>query len=218
MAGPSKKIRVSNEQVLYELLHMNEYSDISESEYSSDSEINGSDNSSMQHGIWAKSGAERPRFLFTGKPGIIVDLEDPSNSLEYSELFCTQEIAEVIARETNRYSKKFVENTPNLKLLTTAHHWKEKNRNEIMMLLASFLLQGLHQKPDNKSYFSRGKFWKHQYFWTCSVRGGFTFYSSLFILLKMKIVNVVKQGSTAKTLGWPRVLHRFQHYHKVVDF
>jgi hypothetical protein len=36
MAGPSKKIRVSDEEVLQE----NEYSDISDSEYSSDSEIN----------------------------------------------------------------------------------------------------------------------------------------------------------------------------------
>jgi hypothetical protein len=39
VAGPSKKMRVSDE-VLYELLQENEYSDISESEYSSDSEIN----------------------------------------------------------------------------------------------------------------------------------------------------------------------------------
>jgi hypothetical protein len=34
------------------------------------------DNSSMQHGIRAKSGAEQPHFPFTGKPGINVDLED----------------------------------------------------------------------------------------------------------------------------------------------
>jgi hypothetical protein len=34
-------------------------------------------NSSTQHGIWAKSGAERPLFPFTGKPGINVVLEDP---------------------------------------------------------------------------------------------------------------------------------------------
>jgi hypothetical protein len=39
MADPSKKMRVSDE-VLYEHLLENEYSDISESEYSSDSEIN----------------------------------------------------------------------------------------------------------------------------------------------------------------------------------
>jgi hypothetical protein len=65
------------------------------------------DNSSMQHGIWAKSGAERPCFPFTGKPVINVDLEDLSNPLEYFELFCTPEIAEVIARETNQYARTF---------------------------------------------------------------------------------------------------------------
>jgi hypothetical protein len=78
---------VSNEEVLYELLQENEYSNISESAYSSGSKINVkilscneqnvssdegdnlSDNSSMQHDIWAKSGAEQQRFPFTGKPG-----------------------------------------------------------------------------------------------------------------------------------------------------
>jgi hypothetical protein len=39
MAGPSKKMRVSDE-AFYELLQENEYSDISESEYNSVSEIN----------------------------------------------------------------------------------------------------------------------------------------------------------------------------------
>jgi hypothetical protein len=85
--------------VLYELLQENKYNNISESEYSSDSKINVkilscgeenvsfdeeenvSDNSSMQHGIWAKSSAEQqPCFPFTGKPSIIVDLEDPSKA------------------------------------------------------------------------------------------------------------------------------------------
>jgi hypothetical protein len=40
MAGPSKEMSVSDEDVLYELLQENQYSDISESIYSSDSEIN----------------------------------------------------------------------------------------------------------------------------------------------------------------------------------
>jgi hypothetical protein len=119
------KMRVSDEEVLYELLQENEYSDIAESKYSSDSEINVKisscseqsvssneeenvgDNSSMQHGIWAKSGAEQPHFPFTGKPGINVDLEDPSNTLKYFELFCAPEIMEAIARKTNWYAKNF---------------------------------------------------------------------------------------------------------------
>jgi hypothetical protein len=74
--------------------------------------------------------------------------------MEYFELFCTPEIVEVIARETNWHVQKFLENTPNMKLRSRAHQWKEIHRNEIMKLLAFFLLQGLHQKPDNKSYFS----------------------------------------------------------------
>jgi hypothetical protein len=77
-------------------LQDNEYNDISQSEYSNDSDINVkisscgeqsenseeeniSDNSSMQHGIWAKSGAERLRFPFTGKHGRNFYLEVPSN-------------------------------------------------------------------------------------------------------------------------------------------
>jgi hypothetical protein len=97
MAGPSKKICVSDVEGLYELLHENEYSGISEREYSSDSEINVnissggeqsvssddtenvSNNTNMQPDVRENSGADRPLFPFTGKPGINVDSEDPSN-------------------------------------------------------------------------------------------------------------------------------------------
>jgi hypothetical protein len=138
MAGPSKKMCESDEEVFYELLQENDYSDISESVYSSDSGINvkilscgeqsvssdeenANDKSSMEHGTWAKSGVERPRFPFTGKPGMNVDLKDPSNPLEYFELFCTLEIAEVIARVIHWCARKFVENMPNLKLRSRTH-------------------------------------------------------------------------------------------------
>jgi hypothetical protein len=84
-------------------------------EYSSDNEINVkisvggeaenvSNNGSLQPDVQANSGTERPHFPFTGKPGINVDLEDPSNSLEYFELFCMPDTVEVIATETNRYA------------------------------------------------------------------------------------------------------------------
>jgi hypothetical protein len=74
-----------------------------------------------------------------------------------------------------------------------------------MKLLALFLLRGLHQKPDGKSYFSQRKILETPCIWTCSVRG-FTFYSRFFILLTTKRVNVMKQGTTAKTVGWSFVL------------
>jgi hypothetical protein len=68
-------------------------------------------------------------------------------------LFWTPDIAEIIARETNQYAQKFLENMPNLKLKSRTHLWKEANRIEIMKLPEFFLLQGLHQKPNNRSYF-----------------------------------------------------------------
>jgi hypothetical protein len=50
MAGPSKKMRLSDE-VFYELLQENECSDISESEYSSDNEINVNISSSGEQSV-----------------------------------------------------------------------------------------------------------------------------------------------------------------------
>jgi hypothetical protein len=132
-----------------------------EQSVSSDEEENVSDKSSMQHGIWTKSGAERPRFSFTGKPGINVDLEDPSNLLEYFELLCTPEIVKLKAGETNRYAQNFLENTPDLKLRFKAHHWKQSNINKIMKLLAFFPLQGLARNRPTRAIFPGGKFWKH---------------------------------------------------------
>jgi hypothetical protein len=76
MAVPSKKMHVSDEEVVYELLQENEYSGISKSEYSSDSELNMkillgceqsvssdeaenvSSNSSVQPDVQTNSGAE----------------------------------------------------------------------------------------------------------------------------------------------------------------
>jgi hypothetical protein len=38
-------------------------------------------------------------------------------------LFYTPDIREVIARETNQYAQKFLENMPNIKLKSRTHHW-----------------------------------------------------------------------------------------------
>jgi hypothetical protein len=53
--------------------------------------------------------------------------------------------------------EKFLEYTIDLKIRFRTHHRTETYRNGIMKLLAFFLLQGLHKKPDNMSYSSRRK-------------------------------------------------------------
>jgi hypothetical protein len=70
----------------------------------------------MQYGIWTKAGAEQPCFPFTGKPSLNIDLEHPSNPLEYFKLSCMPEIVEVIARGTNQYAQQLSENKTNIKL------------------------------------------------------------------------------------------------------
>jgi hypothetical protein len=119
---------------------------------------------------------------------------------------------EVIARETNRYSNKFLENTPNLKLRSRTHHWKKTNRNELMKLLAFF-----QQKPDNKSYFSWRKILKTPIFLDLFSERRF------HLLLKFHFVDdenghVMKQGTMGKTIGLLCVPHHFQCYHMVADF
>jgi hypothetical protein len=61
-----------------------------EQSVSSDQTENISNNNSLQPDVWANSGADRPRFSFTGKPGINVDLEDPSKPPEYFSRFVRQ--------------------------------------------------------------------------------------------------------------------------------
>jgi hypothetical protein len=54
-------------------------------------------------------------------------LEDPNILLDYFELLITPELAEPISRETNWYAQQFLENTPNLKIRLTIHHWNNTN-------------------------------------------------------------------------------------------
>jgi hypothetical protein len=103
----------------------------------------------------------------------------------------------VIARETNLYAPKFLENTPNLKIWARAHHLNETNKDWI-----------------TRAFSSGEKFWKHPYFWICSVKGGYTFNSGLFILLTTRRANVVKHDTTAKTIVWSC----FQRYHTAANF
>jgi hypothetical protein len=51
-----------------------------EQSVSSDEE-NVSDKSITQPNVWVNSGPEQPHFPFSGKPGMNVDLHEPSNPL-----------------------------------------------------------------------------------------------------------------------------------------
>jgi hypothetical protein len=71
--------------VIIVIIWLWELSGSEQSDSSDDEVVN--DDSDMQHGARTKVGAERPRFPFSGKPGLNVDLEDKNSPLEYFELF-----------------------------------------------------------------------------------------------------------------------------------
>jgi hypothetical protein len=78
---------------------------------SCDDEDNINDGSDMQHGTWAKVGAQWTCFPFNSKPGLIVDIEDHNNSLDHFELLVTPGLVKLINRETNQYAQQFLENS-----------------------------------------------------------------------------------------------------------
>jgi hypothetical protein len=57
----------------------------------------------------------------------------------------------------------------------------------MLKLLANLLFQGLHQKPHNNGCFSKRKIRKADVFFDLSLRGGFTYHSSFFLLLTLKV-------------------------------
>jgi hypothetical protein len=98
-----------------------------------------------------------------------------------------------------------------------AYFWKETNRIEIMNYVAFFLLQGLHQKPDNRNYFSQRKILEMPIFLNLISERRIHLLLKFFISLTVKRVNIMKQGTTAKTVGQPCVLHHFQCCHMAAN-
>jgi hypothetical protein len=86
------------------------------------------DDSDKRHETGTNLGAEQPNFPFSGKLGLNIDSEDPNSPLEYSELFITSELAELISRETNKYAQKFLENMLKLKIRSRIHHWNNTEK------------------------------------------------------------------------------------------
>jgi hypothetical protein len=74
-------------------------------------------------------GTEQPHFPFSGKPGLNVHLEYPSNPQGYFELFITFEISKLISRETNWYPQQLFENVSDIKLKSRVSHWNDMNRD-----------------------------------------------------------------------------------------
>lgn len=91
---------------------------------------------------------------FSGQPGLKVQIEDYNDPYELFRLFITDELIDTIVTETNRYAEQFLAYRPLLRF-SRFNHWKPTDADEIMLLLAIYIILGLIWKPKVDGYFTK---------------------------------------------------------------
>jgi len=107
---------------------------------------------------WRKCGTQRvqPPTLPVRQPeeirGVLPD--DPS-PYDYFKLYVTDELVDMMVRETNRYAAQFIaDNIGSLKPHSLLHKWRETDNDEMSVLLGLLLHMGLVYKPRLSMYWS----------------------------------------------------------------
>jgi hypothetical protein len=96
------------------------------------------------------------REQFIGNCGPQNDAKDVTEGTDIFKLFFTQDLVEMIVRETNIYAEQcIVSRDRTIPLRSRMRDWKPVTVDEIYVVLALFILMGIVQKPTLRSYFSR---------------------------------------------------------------
>lgn len=94
------------------------------------------------------------RLVFEGDPGIKINIGDKSDPLEYFRQLFTENLLDLIVRETNKYATEYLEENASSNK-SRNKDWKECDKNEMMCFIALIILQGLLKKPRESMYFSK---------------------------------------------------------------
>jgi len=97
----------------------------------------------------------RPRFAFLGVSGVNVDFDNVTSVLECFRKFIDEDMWQLFAEQTNIYSNQFLAANPNFKPRSRARSWIDTDQIEIKTLIELLSLQGIVQKPENGTYFSK---------------------------------------------------------------
>jgi len=95
----------------------------------------------------------RSRLAFTGIPGIRVPNSDTADPLEYFNLFFTDDMMDNIVTVTNRRAQQLMQTTQ-LKRRARLNNWVDTTCDELKVLFALFIYQGIVQKPEIELYWS----------------------------------------------------------------
>lgn len=114
--------------------------------------------------IWndtESDGDYRPiNIPFTGVEGLREEMPLDAEPIEYFSKYFTDEVTDIICKETNRYAEQYIEaNAANLRPKSIVHDWKPTNRNEIKAFLGLCILMGIVSKPRVSMFWSTDSFY-----------------------------------------------------------
>ena len=109
---------------------------------------------------WSPNGQKRVRFPPKFQSGIKGDFLESITPIQIFENFFSDDICQFIAEQTNLYAQQQIgikSNQGKIKRRSREQDWVPTNKEEIKLLFALLLLQGIIQKPTLGHYFSRNR-------------------------------------------------------------
>jgi len=124
----------------------------------------------------------RARFAFTGTAGCKAAIADTQDVLEYFNLYFTDEIMDAIVMETNRRAQQLIQAVAATRR-TGLNNWIDTTRDELRVLFALFVYQGIIHKPEVAMYWSTKPLWRHLTSDKLCLRNAFLYYGNACTLL-----------------------------------
>jgi len=94
-----------------------------------------------------------PDIPYTSQEAINVSLPPTANALDYFRLYVTDDILDLIVRQTNTYADQYIAGN-DLKPHSPAQNWVRTDRDEILAFIGLSILMGVVYKPRIHMYWS----------------------------------------------------------------
>ncbi|CAL1302040.1 unnamed protein product [Larinioides sclopetarius] len=95
-----------------------------------------------------------PRFKFTGIPSVHIQFGDTSDILKFYETFFDSSLMSKIVEETNKYAKQCIQSSV-ARQFSKSKFWEETTVEELHVIFALNILQGIVKKPRIDHYWSK---------------------------------------------------------------
>lgn len=121
---------------------------------------------------WTDVDVQPNAAVFTGTPGMQVQMLPDASPFDYFRLFVTDELIKILVRETNLYAEQFIRDTK-VKDKSRVKNWKNLTEKEMWQFLALLFLTGIIKKPKLNMYWSTNAMFATPFFNTVMSRDRF---------------------------------------------